>query len=62
MGSTKITLGEIEMKEGRVKGVRMTDNKGEKRKGWVQMVLKEKARKQGWREGGEVFKSITEIE
>lgn len=28
MGSTQITLGEIEMKEGWVKGERMTDNKG----------------------------------
>lgn len=36
----------------------MTD----KRKGWAQMVLKAKAKKQGQREGGEVFKSITEIE
>lgn len=28
------------------------DNKREKREGWAQMDLKEKAMKQGWREGG----------
>lgn len=62
MGSTQITLGEIEMKEGWVKGESMTDSKGKKREGWGQMVLEERAMKQGRGEGGEVFKSFTGTE
>lgn len=41
MGSTQITLGEIEMKEGWARGERMTNREG-KREGWAQMVLEEK--------------------
>lgn len=35
MGPTQITLGETEMKEGWVKGGRVTDNEGEEREGWA---------------------------
>lgn len=51
MGSTQITLGVIEMKEGWVKGERVTDNKRRKGDGWAQTVLKEKARVEKGREG-----------
>lgn len=38
----------------------MTANKGKKRARWAKVVLKEKARKQGWKEGVEVFKCMAE--
>lgn len=51
MGPTQITLGEIEIKEGWVKGGRMTDNEREEREGWTRMVLKEKARETNIKRG-----------
>lgn len=50
------------MKEEWVKGESMTDSKGKKREGRGQMVLEERAMKQGRGEGGEVFKSVTGTE
>lgn len=49
MGSTQITLGEIEMKEGWVKGERLTDGKREKREGRA----KRSSRKKQGSNGGE---------
>lgn len=40
----------------------MTANKGKKRERWAKVVLTEKARKQGWKEGVDVFICIAEIE
>lgn len=53
MGPTQITLGEIEIKEGWVKGGRMTDRipEREEREGWTRMVLKEKARETNIKRG-----------
>lgn len=53
MGPTQITLGEIEIKEGWVKGGRMTDRipEREEREGWTRMVLKEIARETNIKRG-----------